>query len=757
VNRTRIQVDSVDQLHNPRRPSPHSTAVVSRFFDLVFRSTVIRLPALSLACLLVLAPAFVAAQESSAATPGVRRALLIGINRYRAVPELQGSVNDVETMREILTTRYGFERRYVTLLTDEAATRRGILEALEKLVQDSGPQDTVYVHYSGHGSQVEDSSGTHENRVNQTIVPQDGRTSDVPDILSLELAVILARLRAQSAAIVLDSCHSGGATRAIEIRARSVPADTRLDLYRRAAQTRGIVSSLSSRFVVLEATAPDQLALDGPIDGRYHGFFTYALSKSISHAHPGATLREIFAGVGQELARLQVEFNQPFMPEPQLEGPPALFDHPLFASVRSADPASQLGREPRLPWAAVLPRTPTEGSLVKAVLLGAAPGSKWAVYPPGETQFTPGAALGTATVLRLENGDAIAHLDWKSHPFPAGSRAVALMPTKAPERVPVRLLNMSPQQRAQVTQILSRDIVNLVGPNEPARFLVDVQGSDVRLLTADGLQVVGQFAQGGPQTTDEISRLLDRSSKAAEILALDNAASRISITARVSGRPSVQKRGIALVADTRPAALHVRKAGESRAPENSLQLEVRANADVYVTIVDVDSSGGINLLFPNDYQAASFYPDGLLRATDALLVPDSLQPGNRAGFYWDYSPPLGADTIRVFASSDLATARVIRDTIKRLHAVSSAGARGLERPAVVAGINGLREALTDVATRGVQLVSGGGPAEAGGTSGSASAQSVGNATANSGAPPSIGGDPVSGDWAAASVTLQIID
>lgn len=757
MNRSRIQVDSVDQLHNRGRPSPHSTAVVSRFFEFAFRSTVVRLPALSLACLLGLAPAFVAAQEPSAATPGVRRALLIGINRYRAVPELQGSVNDVETMREILTTRYGFEPRYVTLLTDEAATRRGIMQALEKLVQDSGPHDTVYVHYSGHGSQVEDLSGTHENRMNQTIVPQDGRTSDVPDILSLELAVILARLRAQSAAIVLDSCHSGGATRAIEIRSRSVPADTRLDLYRRVTQTRAIVSSLSSRFVVLEATAPDQLALDGPIDGRYHGFFTYALSKSISNARTGATLREIFAGVGQELGRLQVQFNQPSMPEPQLEGPPALFDQPLFASVRSADPASQLGREPRLPWAAVFPLTSTEGSLVKAALLGAAPGSKWAVYPPGETQFTPGAALGTATVLRLENSNAIAHLDWKSKPFPAGSRAVALMPTKAPERVSVRLLDMSPQQRAQVTQLLSRDIVNLVGPHEPARFLVDVHGSNVRLLSPDGLQVIGQFAEGTPQTADEITRLIDRSGKAAEILTLENAASRISVTARVAGRPSVRQRGIALVADTRPADLHVHKTGEKRAPENSLQLEVRVDADAYVTIVDVDSSAGINLLFPNDYQSASFYPDGLLRATETLLVPDSLEPGNRAGFYWDYSPPLGTDTVRIFASGDLATARLIRDTIKRLQAGNSTGTRGLQRPAVTAGIDGLREALANVATRGIQLVPGGGPGEVGGAAGSASGQSVGNSTVNPGAPPLFGGGAATGDWAATSVTLQIIN
>ena len=49
------------------------------------------------------AVAEVAAEQAG----GVKRALLIGINRYKSVPALQGSVNDVETMREILTTRWG--------------------------------------------------------------------------------------------------------------------------------------------------------------------------------------------------------------------------------------------------------------------------------------------------------------------------------------------------------------------------------------------------------------------------------------------------------------------------------------------------------------------------------------------------------------------------------------------------------------------------------------------------------------------------
>ena len=62
----------------------------------------------------------------SAATdsgPGVKRALLIGINKYQAVPKLQGSINDIETMRKILLTRWGFPEKHIAILAPEEKAR----------------------------------------------------------------------------------------------------------------------------------------------------------------------------------------------------------------------------------------------------------------------------------------------------------------------------------------------------------------------------------------------------------------------------------------------------------------------------------------------------------------------------------------------------------------------------------------------------------------------------------------------------------
>ena len=74
------------------------------------------------------------ATSSDTASP-VRRALLIGVNEYRSkkVSDLKGAVNDVELAKLVLTTSFGFSEKNIETLTNEQATRKGILSAFERL------------------------------------------------------------------------------------------------------------------------------------------------------------------------------------------------------------------------------------------------------------------------------------------------------------------------------------------------------------------------------------------------------------------------------------------------------------------------------------------------------------------------------------------------------------------------------------------------------------------------------------------------
>lgn len=323
-------------------------------------------------------------------------------------------------------------------------------------------------------------------------MPQDGRSGDVRDITDDELDAIFARLPAKNAFIVLDSCHSGTATRSLDIRTRSIPRDTRIDIYRKAEdakpRTRAIVPVVTSRYVVKTGAASHQEALDGPVDGRYHGFFTYALARSLSSSSPQASPREVLSGVERELKRIQTHFGRSSMPEPQLEAPPELLEKALLGATSGASSPATPSQHARLPWLDVQASDGGQVTLINGVLLGAAPGSMWALYPAGEMIFPPGKALAVATVTQLTGKDAIATLHKAESAMSKKARAVALLPAPRGEKVPIRVLDVPTERRRHIEETLTRNIkeIELVGQDTTARFLVDTQGDSLRLLAADG-------------------------------------------------------------------------------------------------------------------------------------------------------------------------------------------------------------------------------------------------------------------------------
>jgi hypothetical protein len=702
------------------------------------------------------------------------RALLIGINKYQNVPQLRGSINDIEAMRQVLLSRFGFSEEKIQILKDQQATRANILAALEKLVREAGPEDMVVIHFAGHGSQVQDLNGDEEDGLDETLVPVDGRTDGVPDIIDDQLDEILSRLKAQSALIVLDSCHSGTATRSLEISTRSVPQDMRIALYEKSAvQTRGVVPLVTNHYVLMTGAASHQQALDGPIDGKFHGFFSYALTRSLGSALPSATPREIFSGAERELKRIQTQIGLSSMPEPQLEATANRLSQPLLpprAETATADAGSN--RMARLPWVEVVSSGKDGVILLNGVILGALPGSVWGVYPPGETKFAPGKAQAMLRVVSIRGPDAVAGIENSDSPLLAGSRAVALAPPAA-SHIPIRFVNMSAERKQRLEGALRERLgdIRVVGPSEFARFVLEENAGTVRVSGGDGLQPLGSFPGDDRQLLDQLVLLLTRSRGATELMALDNPASMIQLTVRVASQPRREQtsirggqRGLIVVADTDTPAYRIRRDGQPRTSENSLQLEVQASADCFLTIADVDSQGGVNILFPNPHQRPGYYPEGRISGRQAILLPDSLQSGNQAGFHWDYGPPPGMDTIRVFASSDLATAKMIRQAAQQSQSSASFPQVASRSSVNSTPLVRLRGALLQVTARGLIVVPDESQISTAGPSATPpyppTQASPPASTAATNPPTQYGAStmspaPAPGDWAAASVTVLV--
>ncbi|KAG1473996.1 hypothetical protein G6F56_000622 [Rhizopus delemar] len=151
---------------------------------------------------------------------GRKKALLIGINYFGSEHELDGCINDVENIESFLIALYDFKREDMVILTDDHPhhskfypTRENILASMEWLVEDAQPNDSFFLHYSGHGGRVKDLNGDEEDGYDETIYPVDfqefeGTSGQIIDDLMHD---ILVRPLCEGCRLtcIFDSCHSG--------------------------------------------------------------------------------------------------------------------------------------------------------------------------------------------------------------------------------------------------------------------------------------------------------------------------------------------------------------------------------------------------------------------------------------------------------------------------------------------------------------------------------------------------------------------
>lgn len=113
---------------------------------------------------------------------------------------------------------------------DQWPTRQNIIERIRALTETVPEGAQVYIQYSGHGGRAKtvypEIKG--EDGIDEGLVPTDIGSSEGQYLRDLELAQLLKELVAKKlmVTLVLDCCHSGGATRGdAEIRGMSVIDD----------------------------------------------------------------------------------------------------------------------------------------------------------------------------------------------------------------------------------------------------------------------------------------------------------------------------------------------------------------------------------------------------------------------------------------------------------------------------------------------------------------------------------------------------
>lgn len=180
-----------------------------------------------------------AATEAQAAQPDIH-ALLIGIDCYlpNQLPggycyqSLSGCVRDIKHVEAFLVSRLAMTPERIVELTASRGdgnqpveprelwpTYENMVAKFKHLLTIANPGDQVYIHYSGHGGRaITAYKGLKgDDGLDEALVPTDIGYPEARYLRDVELAYLLKSMvdKGLIVTVVLDSCHSGGATRGV--------------------------------------------------------------------------------------------------------------------------------------------------------------------------------------------------------------------------------------------------------------------------------------------------------------------------------------------------------------------------------------------------------------------------------------------------------------------------------------------------------------------------------------------------------------
>jgi hypothetical protein len=213
-------------------------------------------------------------------------ALCVGINRYGGGNDLAGCVNDANDWKALLEAR-GY---MVISLLDGAATGHRITSLLRQCLADVGWRGRFVFTYSGHGTWTPDRDGDEADGRDEAICPVDFQNGLITD--DTLYGIFRNRPTGSRVLAVLDSCHSGTATRALRggnlpgLRPRFLPpveyAESREQIQLMQRLEAAPVNPTSRASVpLLAGCAPDEVAWDANFSGRPRGAFTAAALQAL--------------------------------------------------------------------------------------------------------------------------------------------------------------------------------------------------------------------------------------------------------------------------------------------------------------------------------------------------------------------------------------------------------------------------------------------------------------------------------------------
>jgi hypothetical protein len=595
-------------------------------------------------------------------TEPTRWALVVGISDYvyygdEPGGDLPGAANDARNIHEVLLKRWGFRESNVKLLLNHDATRAAIEHGLTQwLPSVVKPGDLVIFYFAGHGSQAFDTDGDEQDGLDETICPTDVMRKDSSkDIVDDELGEWLRAIPTEHVKVILDSCHSGSATRAFTLhaRARSLGRTPTTDLtpppgWTPPVQTRSLTGGANApkatrmaathyaKVLELAAAQPHEVAMETIFENpsgqglpRAGGAFTTMLVRNLWQVPTTTTYEEVFRLTANDMRK------QGFTQRPQITGDArgqALFAQSALASA--APPAIAQGLPPQQPAAPVAAPTPAAQAEAAAATAGHVPVT--AVMPGNRVRLGGGRNAGIVEGSLYQVGRHVLRITQVQDASAVAEEVTALtrnirvtggaITVGAPARLVAHRFDPATLtvSVAELPGAVQAAVRNALGSERGFALRADRQQYAQLIVRPDGRRHLLLSSDGGLRHTIDAATpaalaaalvpLLRQERAAREIAVLDNPAYPFKLDLAFEGAKTDFRLG------------------------ETLSFRVRTERDGYLTIVDVATDGVVTLLFPNQYEQ-----DNRVRAGQELVIPTPAM-----GFELSAGEPVGRGIVRAF-------------------------------------------------------------------------------------------------------------
>ncbi|KJA19551.1 hypothetical protein HYPSUDRAFT_44100 [Hypholoma sublateritium FD-334 SS-4] len=233
---------------------------------------------------------------------GMKKALLIGINYTRTPFELKGCIIDVHRTYRFLIEYGGYRKRNIVLLTDDSSepeslpTRDNIIRCMKALVENAERDDTLFFHYSGHGSQIPDEDDDEDDGMDETIKPLDYEVNG--DIVDDELHEILVKPLPDGCRLtaLVDSCHSGTILDLPYVYC----SDRNTRSIRLEVNKKGLHKATSSDVILFAGCMDAETSEDTIVNGLPVGAMSWAFTDALKE-NPNQTYQELFNNISKAI------------------------------------------------------------------------------------------------------------------------------------------------------------------------------------------------------------------------------------------------------------------------------------------------------------------------------------------------------------------------------------------------------------------------------------------------------------------------